>query len=51
MASYNVENYLGSGQMKRKPKPPEARRAVREAILRLRPDVLALQEIGQRDVL
>ena len=51
VASYNVENYLGSGQMKRKPKPPEARRAVREAILRLRPDVLALQEIGQRDVL
>src|SRR5581483_6730710 len=47
VATYNVENYLDQPTESRPhPKSTPARAKVREAIRALRPDVLALQEIG-----
>jgi endonuclease/exonuclease/phosphatase family metal-dependent hydrolase len=47
VAAYNVENYLLQPTESRpQAKSPEARAKVRETILALRPDVLALEEIG-----
>ncbi|PYJ02885.1 MAG: hypothetical protein DME25_14640 [Verrucomicrobia bacterium] len=43
VATYNVENYLDEATETRHAKPPEARAKVRESILALKPDVLALQ--------
>jgi endonuclease/exonuclease/phosphatase family metal-dependent hydrolase len=48
VASYNVENYFLRPFGTRKAKPAVSRAKVREAILYIRPDVLALQEIGRR---
>jgi endonuclease/exonuclease/phosphatase family metal-dependent hydrolase len=48
VATYNVENYLDQPTATRPhPKSAEARAKVRESIRALRPDVLALQEIGR----
>src|SRR3989442_457288 len=47
VATYNVENYLDEPTQTRHAKSPEAKAKVRESILALKPDVLALQEIGQ----
>jgi endonuclease/exonuclease/phosphatase family metal-dependent hydrolase len=47
VATYNVENYLDQSTESRPyPKSAEARAKVRESIRALRPDVLALQEMG-----
>lgn len=51
VASYNVENYLLSSVDSRPVKSPEARNKVRDSILAIRPDVLALQEIGGTNAL
>jgi predicted extracellular nuclease len=48
VASHNVENYFLSPFGTRKSKPAVSRAKVREAILKIQPDVLALQEIGRR---
>ena len=46
VATYNLENYLLEGTGSRQAKPAAARARVREAIRRIHPDVLAVQEIG-----
>ena len=52
VATYNVHNYLNMDRMvegywrKNYPKPEVEKEALRELILRIRPDILALQEIG-----
>ncbi len=47
IATYNVENYLAqAGSGNRPAKSDTAKAKVREGILALKPDVLALQEIG-----
>jgi endonuclease/exonuclease/phosphatase family metal-dependent hydrolase len=46
IGTYNIENYLDEPAQTRHVKPPEARAKVRESILALKPDVLALQEVG-----
>lgn len=46
VATYNLENYLLDPAGDRVPKPVAARAMIGQAILRLRPDVLAVQEIG-----
>jgi len=51
VASYNVENYLLSAVDSRPVKSPEARARVRDSILAIRPDILALQEIGGTNAL
>jgi len=51
VAAYNVENYLLQPTESRPGKSPEARAKVRETILAMRPDVLALEEIGDTNAL
>jgi endonuclease/exonuclease/phosphatase family metal-dependent hydrolase len=51
IATYNVEGYLLAASGTRLPKTPTARAKVRESIIALRPDVLALQEIGSLEAL
>ncbi len=51
VASFNVENYFLYKFGTRKAKPAASRAKVREAILKIKPDVLALQEIGRRAAL
>lgn len=51
VATYNVENYLDATIGTREAKSERARAKVREAILALRPDVLALQEMGRPSAL
>jgi endonuclease/exonuclease/phosphatase family metal-dependent hydrolase len=52
VAAYNVENYLDQPTASRpRPKSPEAKAKVRETLLALRPDVLALEEIGSTNAL
>jgi len=47
VATYNVENYLDvPTESRRQVKSPESKAKVRESILAIRPDVLALQEMG-----
>ena len=46
VATYNVESYLDAATQTRPVKTAEARAKVRESILALKPDVLALQEMG-----
>src|SRR2546429_568214 len=46
VATYNVENYLDEPTSTRHVKSTEAKAKVRESIIALKPDVLALQEIG-----
>src|SRR5262249_34543217 len=47
VATYNVENYLDHPTDSRPhPKSADAKAKVRESILALKPDVIALQEIG-----
>lgn len=47
VASYNVENYVDVQTDTRETKSEEAREKVAESILALRPDVIALQEMGR----
>ena len=51
VASFNVENYFLYKFGTRKAKPAASRAKVREAILKIKPDVLALQEVGRRTAL
>lgn len=48
VATYNVENYLDQPtETRRNPKSDAAKAKVRETILALKPDVIALEEMGQ----
>jgi endonuclease/exonuclease/phosphatase family metal-dependent hydrolase len=51
VVTYNVENYLIERSGTRSPKPEASRRKVAEMLTTLRPDVLALQEIGPTNAL
>ena len=51
IATYNVENYLLEPSGTRPAKSEAAKAKVRESILALKPDVLALQEIGGTNAL
>src|SRR5262249_28071705 len=51
VATYNIENYLDAPTQTRSAKSAEARANVRDSILAIQPDVLALQEIGSADAL
>jgi endonuclease/exonuclease/phosphatase family metal-dependent hydrolase len=51
IAEYNVENYLEVSNGARPAKSPEARTAVRETIRALKPDIIALEEIGGTNAL
>jgi len=46
VGTYNVENYIEEPTQTRHAKSAEAKAKVRESILALKPDVLALQEMG-----
>jgi endonuclease/exonuclease/phosphatase family metal-dependent hydrolase len=46
VATYNLESYLDAPTQTRHAKSAESRAKVRESILAMRPDVLALQEMG-----
>ncbi len=55
VASYNVRNYLTMDRLvegkwrPEYPKPESEKRFLRETILKVRPDILALQEIGSKE--
>ncbi len=51
VATYNVENYLDAPGGARPAKSEAARARVRESICALKPDVIALQEIGSTNAL
>jgi endonuclease/exonuclease/phosphatase family metal-dependent hydrolase len=51
VATYNVENYLETATPTRPAKSATAREKVRENIIALKPDVIALQEIGDTNAL
>lgn len=51
VATYNVESYLDAPTQTRYAKSAEAKAKVREGILALKPDVLALEEIGSLSAL
>jgi endonuclease/exonuclease/phosphatase family metal-dependent hydrolase len=51
IATYNIENYLDEATTTRHAKSAEAKAKVRESILALKPDVLALEEMGSTNAL
>src|SRR5207302_10566363 len=51
VATWNVENYLDHGTQTRHVKSEESKAKVRESILALKPDVIALQEMGSLSAL
>ena len=51
VATYNLESYLATATETRPAKSSEARAKVRESILALRPDILAVQEMGTVEAL
>jgi endonuclease/exonuclease/phosphatase family metal-dependent hydrolase len=51
VATYNVENYLAQPTESRSAKLTDAKAKVRESILALKPDVLALEEMGGTNAL
>ncbi len=51
VATYNVENYLAEKTGTRPAKSAEAKAKIRESILAMKPDVLALQEMGGTNML
>ena len=51
VATYNVESYLAEDTKSRAAKSAEARAMVRDSIRALKPDVLALQEMGSTNAL
>jgi endonuclease/exonuclease/phosphatase family metal-dependent hydrolase len=51
VATYNIENYLDEATTTRHAKSAEAKAKVRESILALKPDVLALEEMGSTNAL
>ena len=51
VATFNVENYLDAPSGTRRAKSPQAQARVRESILAIKPDVLALEEVGSTNAL
>jgi endonuclease/exonuclease/phosphatase family metal-dependent hydrolase len=51
VATFNVENYLDAGTSTRRAKSAASEAKVRDSILALHPDVIALQEIGSTNAL
>lgn len=51
IATFNVENYLDAPSGNRHAKSPAAQAKVRESILALNPDVIALEEMGSTNAL
>ncbi len=51
VATFNLESYLDAPSGSRPAKPEAARAAIRESLLALKPDVLAVQEIGTTNAL
>jgi hypothetical protein len=51
LATFNVENYLDAPSGTRHVKSPAAQAKVRACILAMKPDVLALQEMGATNAL
>ena len=51
VATYNVENYILRSNETRSIKPPESRAKIREHLLAIKADVIALQELGGGDAL
>jgi endonuclease/exonuclease/phosphatase family metal-dependent hydrolase len=51
VASFNVENYLDAPSNTRHAKSPAAQAKVRDCILALKPDVIALEEMGATNAL
>jgi endonuclease/exonuclease/phosphatase family metal-dependent hydrolase len=51
LATFNVENYLDAPSGTRHAKSPAAQAKVRDCILALKPDVIALQEMGPTNAL
>ena len=51
VVTYNLENYLDQPSGKRKAKPAEAKAKICENILAIKPDVIALQEMGTTNAL
>src|SRR5438093_5981101 len=51
VATFKLENYLDAPAGTRPPKSDASKTKVRESILAIRPDVLALQEIGGTNAL
>jgi endonuclease/exonuclease/phosphatase family metal-dependent hydrolase len=51
LATFNVENYLDSPSGARHAKSPAAEAKVRDCILAIKPDVIALQEMGATNAL
>jgi endonuclease/exonuclease/phosphatase family metal-dependent hydrolase len=51
VATYNLENYVDSSNSSRPQKSNQSKALLRESILAIRPDVLALQEIGTTNAL
>ena len=51
IATYNLEGYLDQATETRSPKLASAKAKVRESILALKPDVIALQEMGSTNAL
>ena len=51
VASYNLENYLDAPVGTRAVKSDEARSKIQESILAIKPDVLAVQEVGGTNAL
>jgi endonuclease/exonuclease/phosphatase family metal-dependent hydrolase len=51
VATYNLENYVDANTTSRPQKSSQSKALLRESILAIRPDVLALQEIGTTNAL
>jgi endonuclease/exonuclease/phosphatase family metal-dependent hydrolase len=51
VATWNVENYLDAPAGSRRAKSPESKAAIREMLRVMKPDVLALQEVGSTNAL
>jgi endonuclease/exonuclease/phosphatase family metal-dependent hydrolase len=51
VATYNLENYLDQPTANRQAKSSEAKTKIRESILAMKPDVIALQEMGTTNAL
>lgn len=48
VASFNLENFVGPNPHRRQVKSPAAKAKIVEALVKIRPDVLAVQEVGQK---
>ena len=51
VATWNLENYLDASVGSRRAKSEESKAAIREIIQRIKPDVLAVQEVGTTNAL